>query len=79
MSELELLSSLEHPRSSGLSAIPEVMSIHEQSTPSSWSMRLSIEEEATKCVLLNEIIHGVHADQVVGWLYTCFYASTVFI
>jgi hypothetical protein len=45
-SELELLSPPEQPRSSGLSAIPEVTSIREQSTPSSRSMRPSVEEEA---------------------------------
>ncbi|KAG2125958.1 hypothetical protein DEU56DRAFT_983062 [Suillus clintonianus] len=44
-SELELLSPPEHPRSSGLSVIPEVTSIREQSTPSSRSMRASVEDD----------------------------------
>ncbi|KAG1799864.1 uncharacterized protein HD556DRAFT_72546 [Suillus plorans] len=45
-SELELLSPPEHHQSSGLSVIPEVTSVREQSTPSSRSMRASVEEEA---------------------------------
>ncbi|KAG2153630.1 uncharacterized protein EDB93DRAFT_1133765 [Suillus bovinus] len=44
-SELELLSPPEHPQSSGLSVIPEVTSVREQSTPSSRSMRARVEEE----------------------------------
>ncbi|KAG1812521.1 uncharacterized protein BJ212DRAFT_1370281 [Suillus subaureus] len=44
-SELDLLSPPEQPRSSGLSVIPEVTSIREQSTPSSRSMRPTVEEE----------------------------------
>ncbi|KAG1727590.1 hypothetical protein EDB19DRAFT_1914118 [Suillus lakei] len=44
-SELDLLSPPEHPRSSGLSVIPEVTSVREQSTPGSRSMRASVEEE----------------------------------
>ncbi|KAG1829221.1 hypothetical protein DFJ58DRAFT_918491 [Suillus subalutaceus] len=44
-SELDLLSPPEHPRSSGLSVIPEVTSVREQSTPSSRNMRATVEEE----------------------------------
>ncbi|KAG1745474.1 uncharacterized protein EDB91DRAFT_1080379 [Suillus paluster] len=46
-SELELLSPPEHPanRSGGLSVIPEVMSVQEQSTPGSRSMRPSVEDD----------------------------------
>lgn len=43
-SELELLSPPEHTRPSGLSAIPEVASVKEQSTPSSRSMRATVED-----------------------------------
>lgn len=44
-SELELLSPPEHAQSSGLSVIPEVTSVREQSTPSNRSMRATVEED----------------------------------
>ncbi|KAG2740794.1 hypothetical protein P692DRAFT_201872133 [Suillus brevipes Sb2] len=58
-SELELLSPPEQPRSSGLSAIPEATSIREQSTPSSRSMRPSVEEEADEAGFVHVSMQAV--------------------